>query len=250
MDRDIILIKDIPDDMQFSENMQTVIDCVKVDKWVCDIDTIKDFMNTLQYPLYFLDYETVNPWIPIYDWTKPYQQTTFQYSLHVQEAPGSRIKHYEYLGTWEVNPMPWLIESMKENIWPVGSVVVWNKWFETWRNKEMAEMYPEHSDFLLNINARVFDLMIPFRDCWYVIPEVLWSYSIKPILPILVPELSYKDLNIQWGSDASNAWLIWVIKDWRHNKDSQLYSDLLAYCELDTQAMVEIFKVIYNKLRI
>ena len=248
LDRDCLLIKDIPDDISFSENKQLVVDCIKHDEEYIDKDSINNYLDELKYPLYYLDYETINPWIPVYDWTRPYQQTTFQYSLHIQTAPDANIDHYEYLGTWEDNPMPWLIESMKENIWSTWSVIVWNKWFECARNSEMAKIYPQHSTFLEDVNSRIFDLMIPFSKCWYVIPEVMWSYSIKPILPVLVPELSYKDLAISGWSDASNIWLMWVVDGWGHNSEGKTYWDLLAYCELDTLAMVEIMKKIKDKI--
>lgn len=248
IDRDILMIKDIPDDIKLSDNQKTVVDVIKYDKKTIDKININSFFDELQYPLYFIDYESFNNAIPMYDKMKPYQQVCFQYSLHIQETPNSELKHIEFIWNWNENPIYGLVESMRENIWDTGSVIVWNRAFEATRNKEMAKAYPKYSSFLNDLNVRMWDLMVPFAKFWYAHPDFRWSASIKKVLPVLVPSLSYKTLWIQEWLTASISWFQKVQKHWYLDKEDKVFKDLSEYCHLDTLAMVEIFDVVKREI--
>lgn len=203
---------------------------------------IKHELAKLEYPLYFFDYETFSGAIPPFDGTKPYQQIPFQYSVHVQEEPGAELKHLEFLSDTFENPTPDLLEHLAKDIGPRGSVIVWFAPFETGRNKEMAAAYPECADMLNSINTRMFDLMLlfKFKNQLYTKSEFKKLASLKVILPILVPELSYKDLIIQEGGTASASWPIMTSPQTPLGEREKLRHDMIEYCKRDTYAMVAI----------
>lgn len=244
VDMDILHIHEIPDDFQLTEKQQNQVTCAKLQQPIIFPKEIKDELNKLKFPLYFLDYETLSTAIPMYDGCHPYQQVCFQYSLHIQEEPDSELIHKEFLARKEDgNPIPKLLAQMSQEIGPIGSVIVWNQSFEMSRNKEMAKMYPEYADFLNGVNARVYDLMEIFAKQLHVHPGFLGKTSIKYVLPVLVPELSYKSLEIQNGAIACLRWYEMVAREDFTDLDREtIYQNLLKYCELDTLAMYKIYE--------
>ena len=199
-------------------------------------------LEQLVYPIYFLDYETYPAAVPVFDGCYPYQQVPIQYSLHIQEEPGCIQVHKEYLHNDRSNPIPILAQSLRSHMGDTGSVVVWNASFEGKCHEDMAKQFPELSDFLLGVNDRFYDLEVPFRKQLYVRKEFLGKTSIKNILPVLVPDLSYKDLAIQDGGAACSAWKHMIFDNVSSSESQLIYDALLKYCELDTLAMVKILE--------
>jgi CRISPR/Cas system-associated exonuclease Cas4 (RecB family) len=236
----IFHIQDVPDDFKTTENQKTKIDLHKNNLPKIDTVAIQETLSELVYPLYFLDYETFGKPIPVLDGYKPSQQLVFQYSLHVLQEDG-RLKHFEYLAEDLENATSGLVASLKNHIGSVGNVVVWNESFEKSRNVELMELHSEYRDFLEDVNSRVFDLMKVFKKD-YLHPEFKGSASIKKVLPILVPELSYDDLDVQNGTMAIEAWGKTIFDNVSPDEKEKVRNDLLKYCELDTLAMVEIFR--------
>jgi len=212
-----------------------------------DVDAIKQFLGELQYPLYFLDYETMMGLIPYFDGHRPYQQVPFQYSLHILESPDAELTQKEYLHRENSDPARPLTEQLIKDVGDKGSVIVWYEGFEKARNSELGNMLPEYKETMELLNGRVVDLMIPFRQKWYADPRFNGSASIKQVLPVVVPQLSYKELGIQEGGSAQRLWMEAVLDDKRADQKEQIFNDLIEYCKLDTLAMVEIFNVL-NKL--
>ncbi|MCA9344503.1 DUF2779 domain-containing protein [Candidatus Saccharibacteria bacterium] len=235
-------IVDIPDDFVLNAKQTLQVKATKLGQPIIQKDKIKDWLDGLSYPLYFLDYETMSSLVPYFDGMQPYKQYPFQYSLHVIESPGSEIIHLEYLHTDNSNPMEALSKSLQANIGNKGSVITWNMGFEKSCNTTMGEQVPEFSEFYSSLNDRIVDLMIPFSSGWYADKGFKGSASIKAVLPVLVPELSYKELDIQEGASAQRTWMETIL-DGKNEADRQkIIEDLIKYCKLDTLAMVEIYK--------
>jgi hypothetical protein len=231
----------VPDDIKLSVGQRNQVTVAKTKEPLIDKSSIKQLLNELEYPLYFLDYETVSSALPMFSGCTPFQQIPFQYSLHVLRTPDSEIEHYEYLGTdSETAPMPELLASLRSHIGDTGSVIVWYKVFETGRNTEMANAYPEYADFLSNVNDRIFDLMEVFSKQHYVHHDFKGSSSIKYVLPVIIPEFSYKEMEIQNGLVASIRWYDAVMGVVDKEQAKKTYGDLIKYCCLDTLAMVKI----------
>jgi hypothetical protein len=208
-----------------------------------DIDEIRNFTNGLNYPLYFLDFETIGPAVPKYDGSRPYQQLVFQYSLHIQEAPTSELEHREYLADPSQDPRIGFIEQLIQDCGNSGDILVYNISFERGKLNDLIEVFPEYSNELRGIVNRLKDLMIPFQQKWYYTPEMRGSYSIKSVLPALVPELSYNDLEIKEGGTASNTFLSMVNGTFEGDVEDKR-RQLLEYCKLDTYALVKILETL------
>ncbi len=242
-DLDVVLIKDIPNSIKLTDKQARQVAAVKAGAHSVDIPKIKEFLSTLTYPLYFFDYETCKDVIPPFDGVKPHQQVTSQYSLHILEEPGGDIRHTEFIHRTNENPAHSLAASLRKDIGDTGTILVWYEPFEKSRNTEMAEMLPEYTEFFTQLNDRVIDLMTPFSEGYYVDPRFLGSASIKKVLPVLVPELSYKELEVQEGQTAQRLWMEAVLEGKGSEQEKEkLFQDLLTYCELDTLAMVRIYE--------
>jgi len=209
---------------------------------VIDRDCISQFLGELEYPLYFLDYETMSGLVPYFDGHRPYQQVPFQYSLHVLASPEAELTQKEYLHRENSDPSRPLTEQLIADIGAKGSVVVWFEGFEKARNSELGDMLPEYKEAMELINSRVVDLMTPFKLKWYNDERFNGSASIKQVLPVLCPHLSYKDLGIQEGGSAQRLWMEAILDEKRKDQKDQILEDLIEYCRLDTLAMVEIYR--------
>jgi hypothetical protein len=214
---------------------------------IVDKNKLNGFLDQLEYPIYFLDYETLMSVVPYFDGHRPYQQVPFQYSVHVMKEPDAEIEWYEYLHRDNSNPIRPLTEQLLKDIGTSGTVLVWYEKFEKSRNSELGLMLPEYKEALEYVNGRIIDLIIPFKNKWYDDPRCEGSASIKAVLPVLCPELSYKELGIQEGGSAQRLWMEAVLDEKRADQKEQILSDLIEYCKLDTLAMVEIFKCLKSK---
>lgn len=235
-------ICEIPDDFHLSEKQQRQVSATKSGEVIANKEKIREFLSGLKFPLYFLDYETLSSIIPYFDGLGPYKQLPFQYSLHVMDSPEGAIKHFAYLNRENINPVKSLTESLKSHIGKEGTVLVWNEGFEKNCNILMGKIMPGYEEFYREVNDRVVDLMRPFADGHYVHKDFFGSASIKKVLPVLIPELSYKDLDIHAGGAAQRLWMEAVLDGKRASEKDKIFSDLLKYCELDTLAMVRIYQ--------
>lgn len=242
-DMHISSIADIPADFTLKPKQKRQVEATKLGKPIIDIKKIERFMKSLVYPLYFLDYETLSSIVPPFDGTKPFDQLPFQYSLHIIAAPGGDLIHKEFLHTLDTNPVPELVKQLQADIGESGTVLVWWEGFEKSCNDLMGKLVPEYATFLENVNSRVIDLMKPFSEGYYIDRDFMGSASIKNVLPVIAPELSYKDMDIQEGASAQRLWMEAVYGGKGSDAEqAKLMESLRKYCELDTYAMVRIFE--------
>ncbi len=241
-------IHDLPERYPLTKRQKRQVQAVKTGVPFINFQAIRSLMDSLLYPLYFLDYETCNPGIPMFDGYQPYQHIVFQYSLHTVSDPYTEPVHDEFLGIENSDPAPDLLANLASHIGVSGSVIVWNQSFEASRNREMAQRYPVYSDLLMGINNRLHDLMQVFRDGDYLHPNFHGSYSIKAILPVLAPEFkdAYNDLPVSKGDEAMLAWLVILFGELTAAEVEAHRTALLRYCALDSLAMVEIWKVLLH----
>ncbi len=238
-DKNIMHFKDIPEEFPLNDKQWMQVQSEIRNENFIDSPAIKKFVGDLNYPIYHLDFETFTSAVPIFDGSRPYQQLVFQYSLHIEHEDG-RVEHKEYLAeTNGEDPRVQFIERLIEDCGQVGDVMVYNIGFERGKLNDLIDFSPLHVRQIQGIIDRLKDLMIPFQQRWYYTPEMQGSYSIKKVLPALVPELSYKNLNIQEGGTASTAFTQMLQGNFEGDIE-QVRKDLLAYCELDTLAMVRI----------
>jgi hypothetical protein len=238
----ILAAEDIPSSFDLNPKQRLVAERAITKKIHINQKAIAGELESIRYPLYFLDYETCISAIPQYDGYHPQQQIVFQYSLHKLEKQGGESFHYEHISLVEGDPTLPLLERLKDDIGNSGTVIVWNKSFEMTMNKEMAKLHPEYTAFLGQLNERIYDLGDIVNLGYYLHPGFKGSWSIKHVLPIMVPELSYKGMVIGKGDQASMAWWNMTFGQVDQREKEQLTEALLRYCELDTLAMVEIYQ--------
>ena len=230
---------------ELNEKQRMQVECSLNDIIYINKVEIQRYLDTLSYPLYFLDFETMQPVIPEYQGTHPYQQIPFQYSLHYIEEPDGELKHKEFLGVSGEDPRRALAEQLCKDISMNVCTTAYNKAFECTRLKELAETFPDLSEHLLNIRDHIIDLLVPFQSGWYYVPAMGGSFSIKSVLPALFPndpELDYHNRqgSVHNGSEAMNIFP--KIKDMSSEEQQAARQSLLKYCELDTYAMVKVWE--------
>lgn len=245
LDMGVLEIADIPEDFDLTDIQRDKVTLQKTGRPIINDEAIAEMLGQLTFPLYFLDYETYGTPIPLLDGYKTNQQIVFQVSVHKLDADGT-LEHFEYLADGLPGATSGLLEALRGCVGPVGSVIVWYESFEKSRNMELAELHPEHRDFLEDINSRVFDLMKVFKED-YQHPDFQGSASIKKVLPVLLPELSYKSLDIQNGTMALSEWEKMIKGEMSDEDIKKTKANLLKYCALDTMAMVEIFEVLRGR---
>ena len=206
-----------------------------------DLDAIREFLDGLHYPICFLDFETFDFPIPPFDGTRPYQQIPFLYSLHRQDSPGGPVSHSEFLAPPGQDPRDALTERLLAAIPEGACVLAYNKTFEDRVLKGLAERFLANQERLLAIAEGMVDLMVPFRRRDIYDWRMDGSYSLKSVLPVLVPELSYEGMAIQEGKEASLAYLALDKIEGRKERE-KAEEDLRAYCRQDTLGMVKLLE--------
>ncbi|MEH6519314.1 MAG: DUF2779 domain-containing protein [Halioglobus sp.] len=241
----IFYIDDIPDDAglekPLSGKVRSMVECMQQQRVDINNDDINKMLGQLQYPLYFLDFESVAIAMPLFEDSSPWQKYAFQYSLHIQTADGE-VEHIEFLHPDKTDPSEAIAKSLVENLGDCGSVIVYHKQMEGGVLKALAKQFPVYGEQLRAINSRLWDLELIFKNHYRH-----WQWgtrsSIKYVLPTLVPELSYKSLDIQEGGGASMGWLEMVDAS-NETEQAAKAEALLRYCELDTLAMVRLLAVV------
>lgn len=241
--RGIVRLADIPADEPLTTTQQRQVRAIKHGEGQVDKAALRTWLAGLRYPLHHLDFETINPAIPPFDRTRPFQQIPFQYSIHVQHARGATPEHREHLADGHGDPRAELVRRLLADIGPDGDILAYNASFERKVLQDLSLVFPEHAPVLQGIIGRIKDLRSPFQWGWYVVPAMNGRTSIKVVLPALVPSLGYADLEIQEGGTASG--LFQQVVEGRYTDDPErLRHDLLAYCGRDTYAMVKVLEVL------
>jgi hypothetical protein len=206
-----------------------------------DTEAIKKELNALHFPLYFIDYETYNSPLPRYNNFAPHNHIPFQYALYILNTPDAEPKYLDFLHTDYTDPSVAFVTSLQEHIGDTGSIIVWHKSFEMTRNTELAQRIPDVKENIESINNRVYDLKDIFSKQYFVHPGFKGKTSIKNVLPVLVPGLSYKELEIQNGGSASEQWNRLMTGELMEEEKNQIIENLRTYCGLDSYAMYAIY---------
>ena len=231
---------------KLSDKQQMQVECTLNKTEHIDVCGIRKFLKTLSYPLYFLDFETMQDAVPQYDGAKVYAQITFQYSLHIKQNEASEYQHRKYLAPSDgSDPRRALAEQLCKDIPKDVCTLAYNKTFEYDRICELAELYPDLAPHLRNIADNIKDLIDPFRAGYYYVPAMGGSFSIKSVLPALFPndpELDYHNLDERCQNGGNAMTLFPAIQSMAPEEAAASREALLRYCELDTWAMVKVWE--------
>jgi predicted RecB family nuclease len=234
-------IRDVPDDFELTEIQRRAATCVQTgEPWFSP--ELSAELDKLEYPLRFVDFETINPCVPRFAGMRPYDQLPFQWSVHVQREPGAAPEHHEFLATDVSDPRREFISSLCRALGESGNIVVYSS-FESQRLSDLAAWLPEYAERINAIQARLFDLLPVVREHTYH-PSYAGSYSIKSVLPALVPEMTYDGMDVANGQDAGLAWESLVRGSLDNCERDGLMKALLDYCGQDTLALVRLVDVL------
>lgn len=235
-------VADIPSDFALGDKRAAAfVTQLQEQHITIDTDAIRRELDALVYPLYFFDFETIDYPIPSFTGCQPYQHTPIQYSCHVLRADGT-LTHQEYLHITSDDPRRPLLLSLLDHIGDTGSIIVYHAQFEKGRLRELADTFPEHAPRLLDMVNRLWDQLDIFKK-HYRDYRFGGSNSLKTVLPVVAPALSYERLAIQNGGQAQAVWEQ-MIGEGDTAVKTQLAEQLRAYCHLDTLAMVEIHQTL------
>lgn len=237
--QDVFYVKAIPPDFPLSKTDRGHVDCMQAKCVKINKTAIQSMLDELAYPIYFLDFESASVAVPLFDGNHPWEKLPFQYSLHILEENGD-LRHVEYLHEENSDPSQRVAKRLVKDIGETGSVVVYYKSMEFGVLKRLAEIFAQHADALNSMNARIWDLEVIFRRHYRH-----WKFgsksSIKVVLPVLVPGLSYQEEAISEGGQATLSWIKMLESDDMIERQ-QIADELRSYCKLDTLAMVELLK--------
>ncbi|MBW2405814.1 MAG: DUF2779 domain-containing protein [Deltaproteobacteria bacterium] len=229
-------IKDIPDIFKLTELQERMKKCVKNNEAFIS-KKLYARLKDVEYPVHFLDFETVNPAIPIYAHTSPYQVIPFQWSDHILYKDGS-LEHKEYICDDLRDPREDFTRTLLNALGEEGSILIYTTYEKTIIEK-LAEHLSQYHDHLLRIPNRFKDLCAIIRQYFYH-PKFHGSFSLKSVLPVLVPEMKYDTLSIKDGSHASFEYLRFIDPKTAPEEKEKIKEALLAYCRQDTLAMMKI----------
>lgn len=240
----ISTISEIPEENNLKPSQVHQVQCEKDKSVIINKKGLKSFKEQLKYPLHFLDFETAQMAVPEFEKQNPYQQVPFQYSIHIKLGEKSNVLHLEFLAD-SINEDPRLkfIKNLILNCGNMGSLLVYNLSFERRILQELIWDFPEYEYQLKALIDRMVDLMKPFQMKYYYTPAMKGKYTIKYVLPALCPELSYNDLEIKEGGNASRVFTEMLTGKFSGDIKSTRTA-LLEYCKLDTWAMVKLLEKI------
>jgi hypothetical protein len=241
-------MEDIPVDYELNKYHSIQVEAHTANKPFVDRDSLEEFLDRLRYPLYFIDFETIAPAIPVYEETRPFEDLVFQYSLHVLEKEGARPVHYSYLAPGNIDPRPEVIRQLTELLGKSGSILAYYADYEKRCIKSMVERVPEYAAWFEATVNRFIDLFIPFRRMFYYSPVQEGSASMKKVLPALTG-ISYADLEIGNGGLARYEYMRATFgKDVAPADRQRVRAALEKYCELDTLGMIKILEALKKAL--
>ncbi len=236
-------ISDIPDTFPLSQIQDRIRESVANQQEYISRD-LKAELNDVEYPVHFLDFETIGPAIPRYAGTRPYQTIPFQWSDHILSADG-KLDHLEYLCNEDTDPREEFTRTLIDALGTEGSIVIYTS-YETGVLNSLIEHFPQYAAKLQAIIDRFGDLYAIIRRNYYH-PKFYGSFSLKYVLPALVPEMGYDRLTIQDGMQASLEYLRMIDPATQEDEKARIRSDLLIYCGQDTLAMVKIREVLLSR---
>jgi hypothetical protein len=234
-------IRDIPNDFPLNERQRRACTTVQTGEPWFSAD-LGEELKGLKYPLFFTDFETVNPAIPRFPGMRPYDQVPFQWSVHVLREPGAEPEHHEFLATDAADPRREFIASLCSGLGKCGSIVVYSA-FESQRLSELAAWLPEFAGRVEKIQRRLWDLLPVIRNHVYH-PGFAGSFSLKYVLPALVPDMTYSGMEVADGTDAGLAWESLIRGGGDQTERDRIKKALLDYCGQDTLAMVRLVETL------
>lgn len=244
VDAGVLSLEDIPGDIKLTPNQRAQLHAYRTGEAFIDKAAISRDLDEIAFPIHFIDYETFAPPLPLFDGYSPYDQIPLQYSVHVVGSPGEEPIHRDFLHAGTNDPSGAFFDSLQQHVGSFGTIIVWNKAFESHVNDRISRRLPHTREYLIHFNDRIYDLMDIFTKQYFVHKNLFGKVSIKKVLPVLTPELSYSPLEIHDGAAASLAWSKLLSAALGPEESKDIYGHLREYCTLDSFGMYAIWRAL------
>lgn len=247
VEQGIYHLHDIGDTSDFTDKQQNQIETHRTNKEIIDTKEIANVLNGYAYPLYFFDYETYSPAVPLYDGFSPYKKIPIQFSLHYIEKKGGPLEHIEYLHQENSDPSDAVAKMLVDSINPSGTVLAWNVGFERSVTNELASRVPAHQHALQRICAQMQDLMDIFSKQHYVHKGFGGKVAIESVMNVMLPDMTYDHLPYT-GQDVGFVWWKDIVATGvpKNDERTEKIRLVLEYCKQDTLVMVEIWRILHD----
>ncbi len=239
-------ISRLPPDVQLTEGQMRVVDAIRSGEPCADVHALRA-LDSVVWPAYYLDFEAVTPPLPWFGGRPPHDVTPFQYSLHICSTPDSDPEHREFLAPLADDWRRVLTERLLEDLGSTGSIMVYSS-YEKKCLERFADLFPDLRTDLERIVGRLFDLHEIFKK-GYCHPGFAGSTSIKKVLPVLVPDLTYEVLEVNNGEDAAGVFALMRVGEYAIETCDAHCQRLREYCKMDTLAMLRLHEAI-NEIRV
>jgi hypothetical protein len=244
VDAGILSLENIPAEIKLTRTQCAQLQAYRTGESIIDKAAISRELDELAFPLHFIDYETFAPPLPLFNDYSPYDQIPLQYSVHVVGSRSEEPIHRDFLHVGTNDPSSSFLDLLQQHVGSFGTIVVWNKAFESHVNDGIARRLPPARDYLIDFNDRIYDLMDIFTKQYFVHKDLLGKVSIKKVSPVLTPDLSYSALEIHDGAAASLAWSKLLSAALGPEESKELYRQLREYCTLDSYGMYAIWRAL------
>lgn len=246
VDAGVFALENMPADITLTKGQSNQLHAYRTGETMIDKEAIAEELGELTFPLHFIDYETFASALPLFSEYSPYDQIPLQYSVHIVGSPDEEPIHRDFLHTGQNDPTAPFLTSLREHIGPFGSLIAWNKGFECQVNDGIARRVPTEREYIIELNDRFYDLMEIFSKQYFVHRDLCGKVSIKRVLPVLTPNLTYSSLEIQDGAMASMAWSKMISGAIDNKELARLWGQLRDYCALDSYGMYAIWRALTN----
>jgi hypothetical protein len=249
IDAGILELEDIPSDIKLTSSQSAQLRAFRTGETVIDKGAIAKELGDLTFPLHFIDYETFASALPLFARYAPYDQIPLQYSVHIVGSPGEEPIHRDFLHNGLGDPTTSFLSSLQQHVAQFGTIIVWNKGFESHVNDCIARRNPEVKEYVIGFNDRLYDLKDIFAKLYFVHKNLCGKVSIKNVLPVLTPHLSYSSLELRDGGAASLAWSRLLSGQLNDEERVSVFGQLREYCALDSYGMYAIWQALISLIR-
>jgi hypothetical protein len=244
VDAGIFSLDKIPANVALTPSQKAQVSVYRSGETVIEKEAIAAELSELAFPLHFIDYETFSPAVPLFSQHCSYDQIPLQYSLHIVGSPEEGPIHLDFLYDGSNDPTTAFLTSLQQHVCSFGSIIVWNKGFESQVNDAIARRLPEVRDYVIDLNDRFYDLKDIFSKRYFIHKNLFGKVSIKNVLPVLAPHLSYSALEIHDGAAAANAWGKIISGEFNEQECAVVRVQLREYCALDSYGMYAIWRTL------
>jgi uncharacterized protein DUF2779 len=244
IDAGVFSLGDVPEHIVLNASQKTQVRVYRSGETVIEKEAIERELAGLAFPLYFIDYETFSPALPRFTNYSPHDRIPVQYSLHIVGAPTEEPIHRDFLFVGWNDPTADFLSSLQQHVGSFGTIIVWNKGFESQVNDAIARRVPEAKNYVVDFYDRLYDLKDIFSKQYFVHKNLHGKVSIKQVLPVLAPELSYSALKIQDGTSAATAWSKILSGESSAKECADLREQLKEYCSMDSYGMYAIWRAL------